>query len=119
MTQLTLPELKEGEINAGLIMTDGVPAHWLILLPGDNDEDTWDAQMAWAKDQDGELPTRRELNLLRANAKEQFKDDWYWSGEQRASHSDYAWCQTFLNGYQGYWLKGDLLRARAVRRSVI
>ncbi|MDO8595673.1 MAG: hypothetical protein Q7R45_03520, partial [Sulfuricaulis sp.] len=42
--------------------------------------------------------------------------DWYWTSTQYASNADSAWCQTFLNGFQYYYLKSSSLRARAVRR---
>jgi hypothetical protein len=86
MNQINLPELAAGEINAGIIMKNGKPDYWLILLAGDNDDAPWDTQMAWAKDQGGDLPTLPELNLLRANAKDHFKQDWYWSNTQHATY---------------------------------
>jgi hypothetical protein len=116
MNQINLTELAAGEINAGIIMNDGKPDYWLILLAGDNDGAPWDTQMAWAKDQGGDLPTLPELNLLRANAKDQFKQDWYWSNTQHATVSDSAWCQNFSHGYQDYYDKSGRMRARAVRR---
>lgn len=122
--QLSLPELKEGEINAGLIIKqDGTPDYWLILAAEQSEPATWQAQMDWAAGlaENGEysLPDLRELNLLRANAKEHFEYDLYWSNTQRASYSDYAWCHGFYDGLQDTWFKDDPIRARAVRRSVI
>lgn len=122
--QLSLPELKTGEINAGLIMKpDGTPDYWLILAPEQSEPAAWQAQMDWAAGlaENGEysLPDLRELSLLRANAREHFKNDWYWSNTQHASKSGYAWSQRFTNGGQGYWYEGYRVRARAVRRSVI
>lgn len=122
--QLSLPELKTGEINAGLIMKpDGTPDYWLILAPEQSEPAAWQAQMDWAAGlaENGEysLPDLRELSLLRANAREHFKNDWYWSNTQHASYSAYAWYQHFSTGNQVNWLKGLQLRARAVRRSVI
>lgn len=122
--QLSLPELKTGEINAGLIMKpDGTPDYWLILAPEQSEPAAWQAQMDWAAGlaENGEysLPDLRELSLLRANAREHFKNDWYWSNTQHASLSDVAWSQDFRDGYQRGWSKGLRSRARAVRRSVI
>ncbi|MGO4308243.1 hypothetical protein [Cupriavidus sp. RAF12] len=42
--------------------------------------------------------------------------EWYWSGTQSESYSDGAWGQNFGDGSQGYYLKGSVFRARAVRR---
>jgi hypothetical protein len=114
--QINLPDLAAGEINAGIIMKDGKPDYWLILLAGDNDDAPWDTQMAWAKEQGGDLPTLPELNLLRANAKDEFKQEWYWSNTQLASDSGCAWCQGFNGGNQNCYLKSRKMRARAVRR---
>lgn len=110
-------ELNEGETYAGLILNaDGTPTHHLVLLPGDNDDATWAEQTAWAESIGGELPSRQEQSLLFANCKQHFESAWYWSGEQPASASDYAWCQHFGYGYHVSGYKSAALRARAVRR---
>lgn len=50
MKPITLPELKDGEIYAGILLNeDGTPLHHVILLPGDNEASNWQAQMEWAK----------------------------------------------------------------------
>jgi hypothetical protein len=114
------PTLNAGEVYAGILLgKDGVPDQHIILLPGDAEELDWEAAKAWAAEVGGELPTRREQHLLIANLKEEFESNWYWSSEQHASHSDYAWYQRFSNGGQGYGHKDLELRARAVRRLVI
>ena len=113
-------EMEHGEEYAGMILgKDGAPSYHLILLPGEAASVTWQKAGEWTKDAGGELPTRREQALLYANLKEQFKEAWYWSSEQHASVSDYAWSQDFSNGGQGYLLKYLELRARAVRRLAI
>ena len=115
MTTLTLPELTEGQYHAGLILKeDGTPDYWLIGLPGELEAANWQQAMDWAKEQGGDLPNRRELNLLRANAKHEFKDDWYWSNETNGDA--WAWFQVFSHGFQSYSHRGSQLRARAVRR---
>ncbi len=109
--------LADGEHYAGLALNDdGTPSHHLVLLPGDHDDDTWQAAMEWAKSINGELPTRREQSLLFANCKQHFKPDWYWSGEPYASVARYAWFQSFLYGYQSFSYVNLHCRARAVRR---
>lgn len=115
-TTITLPELSKGEHYAGLILKDGIPTHHLILLPGELGSGTWKESIAWAKEQGGELPTRQEQSLLFANAREQFQERYYWSCEQPAAGSGYAWYQDFGNGNQDYWHKDNTSRARAVRR---
>ena len=117
---ITTPELSEGEFYAGILLgKDGEPDHHVILLPGQANDVNFKQAQQFSADIGGDLPTRREQSLLFANLKEQFEDRWYWSGTQHASDSDYAWCQYFGNGYQYVSRKGDELRARAVRRSVI
>jgi hypothetical protein len=116
----SLIELKQGEHYAGVILdAAGEPSHHLILLPGDAEDLTWSAAIEWAKEVGGELPTRQEQAMLYANLKGQFQAASYWSSEQHASHSDYAWFQGFGNGYQGFSGKSAELRARAVRRLTI
>ena len=116
--QIIIPTLAKGEHYAGIIITQGKPSHHLVLLPKDIKAD-WAKAKAWAAEQGGELPTRREQALLFANAPDQFKPDWYWSAEQHAAISDYAWCQLFHNGDQYDFGITSKLRARSVRRLII
>ena len=110
-------ELAHGEHYAGIILgKNGEPSHHVILLPGEAESVNWKDAKAFAEKAGGELPTRREQSLLYANPKEEFSNNWYWSGEEHASASGCAWGQVFLNGTQGYYGKGSNLRARAVRR---
>lgn len=117
---LIKPELKEGEIYAGILLgKNGSADQHIILLPGDNDEADLADSTAWAESIGGELPTRREQSLLFANLKEEFQQDWYWSCETHAANADYAWSQNFTNGFQSYYHNITKLRARAVRRVTI
>jgi hypothetical protein len=50
------------------------------------------------------------------NLRSSFKPTWYWSSEQLASSSYFAWSQGFSYGGQGDWTKVSKLRARAFRR---
>ena len=112
--------LNPGEQYAGLILgKDGEPDHHVILLPGDEAELNWDDAKKWAKEQGGELPTRREQSLLYANLKDEFQGAWYWSGEARERESGWAWYQYFRHGYQYGHQQIHELRARAVRRLTI
>lgn len=116
MQQLVTPPVNEGETYIGAIGNKNGDVYHLILLPGDNDDASWKNAMDWAKSIGGDLPNRIEQAMLYAQHKEEFKKDWYWSCEQHASVSDFAWCQDFDNGYQDYYDITSTLRARAVRR---
>lgn len=112
--------LKPGELYAGILLgQNGEPDQHIILLPGDQPGNTWQAQMDWAASINGSLPTRREQSLLFANLKDQFQGTWYWSGETHKENAGWAWYQYFLSGNQSIYHKDDNYRARAVRRLVI
>ncbi|MDP3322677.1 MAG: DUF1566 domain-containing protein [Hydrogenophaga sp.] len=119
MNQITTPKLKENEIYAGAIINPDGTGHHIILLDGDHEESDWKSAMDWAKEQGGDLPNRVESALLFNQLKDRFKDECYWTNEQHASHSYYAWSQSFGYGNQDYDGKGYEFRARAVRRLVI
>jgi len=113
---VTIP-LAAGEHFAGSCLNDdGTLGHYVILLPGDVEEITWDDAKAWAAERGGELPTRREQSLLFANLKDEFESAWYWSGEAHEDNSGWAWYQYFGNGSQSFSRQSYRLRARAVRR---
>ncbi|MFM0306236.1 DUF1566 domain-containing protein [Paraburkholderia sp. RL17-383-BIF-A] len=114
----TIP-LAPGERYAGIVLgEDGEPSHHLILLPGDVDDVSWQDAKAWATEQGGELPTRREQSLLFANLKSEFEERAYWSAEQHETESGWAWFQYFDDGGQRYYPQGNEFRARAVRRFI-
>ena len=109
--------LADGEHYAGLALKiDGTPSHHLILLPGEGEDLQWSAAVEWAEKAGGALPSRQEQALLYANLKDQFKPEWYWSGEQH--DGSFAWFQNFYYGSQStsHHHKGNELRVRAVRR---
>ena len=108
--------LARGEFYVGVIVNDGLPSYHLILLPDDKYDLNWEAAKAWAAEVCGELPNRREQALLYANLKDQFQSACYWSSEQHASNSYYAWSQHFGYGVHTTSLKSSELRVRAVRR---
>ena len=116
MTTITTPTLAEGETYVGAIVRADGTGHRIVLLPGDNNAASWQAQMEWAKSIGGNLPSRIEQALLFAYHHDAFKPTWYWSNEQHAAHSGYAWCQLFISGNQYYDNTNSKLRARAVRR---
>lgn len=98
------------------VSLDGDQRVALVLLHGD-EKLNWADAVAWAEKQGGALPSRIDQLVLFRNVKAEFKDAWYWSGEQYAGYAGYAWCQNFSYGSQGSLDgKGLSLRARAVRR---
>jgi hypothetical protein len=112
--------LEPGEHYAGIVLgKNGESNHHLVLLAGEAESVKWNDARVWAQKAGGELPTRREQALLYANLKEEFKEAWYWSAEQHAASSDYAWCQYFDDGCQTSGSITSELRARAVRRLII
>jgi len=113
--QFLRDNLNPGETYAGLILDPAGDYH-LILMAGESPSATWEQAKQFAKKHGGELPNRRELRLLLVNAKDQFHPDYYWSGEQHASYSGFAWYQRFDNGTQGTTDRNSKHRARLVRR---
>ncbi len=107
----------EGGIFAGITLNGDLPAA-LVLLPGD-EELNWKDANAWAEKQGGVLPSRIDQLVLLRTLKSQFQERAYWSGEQHAAYSDYAWSQSFYYGTQYYSYITSKLRARAVRRLAI
>jgi hypothetical protein len=104
-----------GGIYAGIIRgVDGGLDQHLVLVEGEGVDLSWEAACAWAESVGGSLPTRAEQALLFANLKDQFKSDWYWSGEQAGP--SIAWSQGFLYGDQFNFDRSYEGRARAVRR---
>jgi hypothetical protein len=107
----------EGGIRAGLSLENERPVA-LVLLPGEF-EGTWKDTVAWAEKQGGVLPSRIDQLVLFKNLKSEFKETYYWSGEEYAPDPDYAWGQCFSYGGQFFSHKVSAWRARAVRRVVL
>ena len=104
----------QGGIYAGLSIDEGKVIA-LVLLPGE-EKLNWEEAKAWAQKQGGALPSRIDQLVLFKNVKGEFKDAWYWSGEQYAGNGVFAWYQLFGYGYQNFAPKDFDYRARAVRR---
>jgi hypothetical protein len=66
-----------------------------------------------------EFPPQTQAELFQAGGAEAFDPNWYWTSTQYASHSDLAWFQLFICGYQEHIRKDYKVRARAVRSFVI
>lgn len=90
----------------------------LVLLPGDFNG-TWAEAKDWADKEGGVLPSRIDQIVLFKNVKGEFKEAYYWSGEQHAEGAGYAWNQSFGNGDQYWDYVSYRCRARAVRRVAI
>ncbi len=119
---------EQGGIYAGIVGgKNGEPDYYLIHAPSDfelTDINWTNAIEAEKKEINGfndwSLPDRREARLLFINSQDSFDtDEWYWTSEQHANDSDYAWMQNFDDGYQDYYHKSYEYRARAVRRLLI
>jgi hypothetical protein len=126
-TAIGLPKIGEewsdqGGIFAGALLgRDGAPNEFLLVGPEREDSCDWDRAVDWAKTltvgnfSDFELPDRSQQRALFDRVKSLFRPTSYWSREQHASLSDYAWGQDFGDGCQGHWDEDNELRARAVR----
>ena len=119
LTYATLPALG-APLDTGTFvgLTTGKDGkHYAVALlpdkPEDDEELTWKAAMAWAESVGGVLPQRPVSALLLANAKSEFREDWYWTGEEHGG--SYAWYQYFFYGNQNRDHKDNELSARAVR----
>ena len=112
--EVTLPALNIGEKWVGVVISaDGKKREHIILLPGEKENINWKDAMEWAKSVGGELPDRTEGALLFATMKAEFTAACYWTREQHASGSVYAWFQVFVDGYQYCDGTDNKLRARA------
>nr|DAH87968.1 MAG TPA: Protein of unknown function (DUF1566) [Caudoviricetes sp.] len=116
--QIQLPPLAEGEIYLGGFVDKNGDVTHTILLPGDSERASWQAQMEWAKSIGGDLPTRAELVIAYEKLREQFKPTAYWSNtrDDDPEYAGWAWSQDFTSGSQDTSPRYYELRARAVRR---
>ncbi|WP_175786502.1 DUF1566 domain-containing protein [Burkholderia anthina] len=120
-TAVSIPQLADGEIYIGIVTNTAGEQHHVVLLPGDNDDATWQSQMEWAKSIGGDLPTRVEMLFLLENHRDEFERDAYWTCQPDTDpgYSGWAWYQRFTGGLQYYGRQDVELRARAVRRLLI
>jgi len=117
--KIALPALKKGELYVGGTIDAGGKVTHTILLPGEKAAINWKDALAWAKKEGGDLPNRIEQAMLWTHHAGKFQKRYYWSNEQYADGSDYAWGQGFGYGGQDYWRKVSKFMARAVRRVTI
>jgi len=117
--KITAPVLEQGEKWAGAIIPpEGRPYH-LILMPGELDSSDWHDAMAWAARDGGDLPGQVEAAMLHTHLRGEFQEAWYWTNTTLRHDDTYAFFQSFLIGTQNFIHKGDLCRARRVRRLVL
>lgn len=64
-------------------------------------------------------PAQTKLEAFMAGGVEAFEQAWYISSTEYAPDPDYAWGQSFSNGYQYCNHKGFVYRGRAVRRQAV
>lgn len=106
--------LDDGERYAGEIVNpDGAVSHRVVLLAG-SFSGTWSDAKAWAYTAGGDLPSRREMALLKANVGDALANEYHWSSE--AHEGGEAWGMNFLRGYLTPNRQSDEYRACAVRR---
>lgn len=110
--------LRDGEVYGGIVLgADGEPDYHLFAQTKFIESATFDEVKKYVEKVGGVGATRRDLALLRVNAPKPFGARAFWSCEQHAAYSYYAWYQNFDNGYQ---YNGNLKSCRlcgvAVRR---
>ncbi|BBB59904.1 hypothetical protein UNDKW_1631 [Undibacterium sp. KW1] len=66
-----------------------------------------------------DLPAQTADTAFQAGGAEAFEPAWYWTSTQDAGNPDYAWMQSFGDGYQDLSRKSGEYRARAVRRLLV
>jgi hypothetical protein len=86
--------------------------NWCSFRDGDNASSV-PVSYPYAK----ESPLQTSVELFQDSSVEAFDGVWHWSSTQYSA--DYAFCQGFDDGIQGYYGKNDALRARAVRRLLV
>lgn len=114
---------EQGGVYAGALLgTKGAADYLLIVGPEYEDFLTWKDARAWAAKidvgahRDFVLFDRHDGLALFDRVRSLFQSAWYWTNEQLAGDSDYAWYQHFYDGIQRYADKDDDYSARAVRR---
>lgn len=108
------PPAKKGETYAGIIFKKGRPKYHLFKRSQEEEGKTFDEGKQLAG-KDG--ANCDELRLFMTSIPHKFKTDMpYWSTEEHAGHSNYAWRQWFDNGSQDHWYKGNKSRVCLVRR---
>lgn len=121
-TQRPAPDLRPGELAAGLILdVDTGNIHHLVLMPGELINVTWGQAKAIFEAAGGDLPDTCEMTLLNSNLLEEFDiEEQYWTNEVGRMQGDVADTVMYHSfgpsGYFEFTGKDDSMRARGVRR---
>jgi hypothetical protein len=116
---IELPKLDKGEVwLGGIILPDHTTRH-TILLPGEHKGLDFDAAQVWCAEQGGSAPECIEQALAFKFHQQEFRPVAYWSCEQSARLSSWAWFQHFDYGDQDIDNKSSKLAVRAVRRVIV
>jgi hypothetical protein len=114
---------EQGGIYAGAMLgKNGAADYLLIVGPEHEDRLTWRSANEWAANltvgdfHDFALFDRVDGAALFDRVRGIFQRTWYWTSEQHADFSSFAWMQGFHYGDQSTYGKGSDDRARAVRR---
>ncbi len=109
--------LRDGEVYGGIVLgNDGEPDYHLFAQTKFIESATFDEVKKYVEKVGGVGATRRDLALLRVNAPKPFGTKVFWSCEQHAAYSTFAWYQVFDVGCQFYGSKRFRLCGVAVRR---
>ena len=115
--KIELPELRDGEHNAGLMLDEhGKPEYWLIEAPMPDDSMNWNKFKKWADKLGYRVASKRDGRLMAANKYAGLPTIGAFWLEECDSSSDFAYIQHFYNGTQDSDCKSRKYRARAVRR---
>jgi len=109
----TLGDPLDSGIFAGITTSKDGTHCAVVLLPEVGKKLTWKKALAWATEQQAELPTRPIAALLFANLKDKLNPAWHWTSEEY--DASYAWYCYFSHGYQGGIRKSYEGSAVAVR----
>jgi hypothetical protein len=121
MTKIQMSELPAigaalgGGIFAGLSTKKDGTHCAVVLLPGNGSGLDWPAAKKWAEEAGGELPSRPVAAMLFANVRDDLRQLWHWTAEEREHDAYYAWLCYFDYGDQNYHHKSYAGAAVAVR----
>ena len=89
-----------GGVFAGITtQPDGTHAA-VALLPEQAVDMDWPTALAWAAEQEAQLPSRPVAALLFANLRPQLRKRWHWTNEAHEDDASYAWGCLFYGGTQ-------------------
>lgn len=106
----------EGGKFAGIsTLPDGTHIATTLLDIKPDERMTWQEAMAFASENDAQLPSRPVCAMLFANQREEFTKTWHWTKEQYEGDDSYAWICFFYDGIQDYCYVSGKYSVRLVR----